>query len=764
MKSLRTDLKIIAAFGILVIFFYFSFLLGKTYIWEDQLYGNWPSINYFARSIASGRFPFWFSGIRDGMPFYSDTGLGIFYPLKWILPFFAGRGVLPFEVYQRYLVFQIFLGSVFIFFFLKENKINPWAALAGTVVFSFSAFSSLQFIHPSFIETYIWLPLQMLCVKKKYYPGLILALLISFLAGCPQITLYNFLLLLAYWIFNYFQNEKQISSGLQKLPIEFAKIIGIVITVLLLGAVVFFPTFQNWQLSARAKFNFQQIADQSLPPYYWLHFFVPNFFSTACDSSNIIPFWGLNKNSLEYSHYHKGGWQYWEFGFYAGQLSVIAFFVFLFNLKKLKKHQEIIFFILAAVFSFWFMLGKYGGLFNILYYVMPGISMFRTPVRAAANLDFSLAVLAAYFLQFLFQKIKINLKKPILVIGIVYLFIFVGIITFWKHIFQDLKVPLIYQDTLNQTKNSFLLFLLMCSFIYFISKLRKEKLKILGLILLALLVFSDLYFAFGGFHQGRKNPYKYYAGGYPFIPDLRSFKKQIGPGRLAQMVNGQISEEVILHRNSAYLFDDLEVVEGYNLFGLRNIGNFQNIKNEKVKLDLQNAKFIINVDKQKNTLSFNLNKTALPRMKFFSQIKKYNSNDEILADLEAGKINYQKEIAALAKDFGQNVWLHSAEKPGNTIKFRRKNPEEYLINYDVSSPGVIFVSQAYYPGWEVAGKNFKVVEVFGAFAGIVIPEAGKGNIVFRFYPKIFKISLVISITTAILFLLIIFLKRPRRSR
>ena len=90
-------------------FFYWGFLSGRCFIWEDTLTQFYPYVNYFARSIHSGRLPLWFPGVHDGMPFYCDPQSSVFYPLQWLLIPFVRDDRLPFMVYQRYIVLHYFL-------------------------------------------------------------------------------------------------------------------------------------------------------------------------------------------------------------------------------------------------------------------------------------------------------------------------------------------------------------------------------------------------------------------------------------------------------------------------------------------------------------------------------------------------------------------------------------------------------------------------------------------------------------------------------
>src|SRR5882724_8619833 len=118
LRRVAPDAFAILVLGLVLLFFYWGFLLGRVFIWDDTLMEFYPGVNYFAKSIKSGRFPLWFPGVRDGMPFYSDPQMAVFYPLQWLLVPFVRDGRLPFLVYQRYIVLHYLIGGLLMYAFL----------------------------------------------------------------------------------------------------------------------------------------------------------------------------------------------------------------------------------------------------------------------------------------------------------------------------------------------------------------------------------------------------------------------------------------------------------------------------------------------------------------------------------------------------------------------------------------------------------------------------------------------------------------------
>lgn len=148
-KSLFRSLLAGGALFFFLAVFYFSFLSGQSYVWDDALYLGYPGASYLSTSLASGHIPLWASGVRDGVPFVSDLAMAAMYPPLWGLTLFVSGGVLPYITYQWYLVLQLLMGGAFTVAFLRLIGLRYRAALSGAIVFMFSAHMSLHLVHPN---------------------------------------------------------------------------------------------------------------------------------------------------------------------------------------------------------------------------------------------------------------------------------------------------------------------------------------------------------------------------------------------------------------------------------------------------------------------------------------------------------------------------------------------------------------------------------------------------------------------------------------
>lgn len=813
MKNKTLFQAMLAGTGLLAFLavFYPSFLSGRSYLWEDILYECYPGANYLATSLATGHFPLWVSGMRGGIPFYSDLAMSAMTPPLWGLALFVSDGVLPFVVYQWYLVLQLLMGGVFTLAYLRLLGLRYPSSFAGAVLFVFSANMSLHIVHPNLIQAIIWLPLECYFVKRIFSRpfvfgsclGLVVSLLMSFLAGFPQVTLYNAYFVITYWGFLFWLQWREIPEASGKIIIkaslkEIVKISAVFLMVLLLGAVQLLPVAENWANSHRQQFGFQQISDLSLPWYYLIHGLVPNFFGVSSGDGSGIPFWGFNRDTIEFRNWHGGAWMYWDFGFYTGQLALIAVVVLAFNIRWLwRERREMVFFLGVLPIILLLMLGRYGGLFHLFYHVVPGFSMFRSPARIGCLFDFSAAILGAVLVDALWHgRAALKLRGALLVLGGMYGILFFSVMWGGESMFSELKDPRLMGFALSQVGLSVAIFAVTAFLLVWLKKFggdpklpakpthgySKEGIKakpsssppwrgqgggacfgLVGpkggqvwqahMIVWALvgLTFLDLYLTFHKFHQGSVNPQEYYADRNGLIAQMKNLRDKEGPFRFAQLRDGKISEEVIFPRNIGYIHPGYEALEGYLLFNLKETSAFQAITSERVRLDIQNVGVIANLDSRTRQVGLMRYTNSLPRAKFYHVLRAYPDSKAIYADLDSGRLNYKDTVGILSADCSKYNVPTSVPPVTATaeVRFSPKTPEEYQISYRTTAPGVIFISESFYPGWEADGGKYPIIRAFGAFKGIVIAEAGSGVITVKFSPWTFKVGLAISLTTLV---------------
>ena len=202
-----------------------------------------------------------------------------------------------------------------------------------------------------------------------------------------------------------------------------------------------------------------------------------------------------------------------------------------------------------------------------------------------------------------------------------------------------------------------------------------------------------------------------------------------------------------MFQNLPYFHDFLEAPEGYTSFYLDTVAGFQSITNEDAKIAIQNIKIAAIRDAPSHYV-LGATTNAFPRAKFFARVRHYDSIAALRGALERNEMDWHSEAAVRelpAVDLSKENQQSQEPVAIDQVDFESVTPESYSVTYNLSRPGIIFVSQTFYPGWVTDNSRVRLIEVFGAFQGIVIPDAGQGEVLVRFSPSILRKSLAISI-------------------
>ena len=697
--------------------------------------------------------------------------MAVFYPPQWLLSLFVKDGRLPFLVYQWYIVFHYLLGGVLMYAFLRQTKLSSVGALSGAIVFCFSGFMSLRIVNCVMVQVYAWLPLQLLCIDrlaKSASPwawlALIGAMLLSLLGGHPQTTLYCWYLVTAYWLYRLYRRDHRDGQGWKRslqvcLKTHIPRLAGSFALVLGLSAVIVLPAAENWSRTGRPRQTFASIADPSLPYHELLAMLVPNFYGISSYRNPVCAFWGYDSDSPTVAanppgHGRAGSWQYWEFGAYAGQLLLLALLLFAFNWRQVADKRRVGFFLAIWFVAVWFMLGRYGGLFNLLYHVLPGLSLFRGPAKMSCVAMFAAAVLTGCFVDLARNEGRRLRLWPVSLLVAVYLALLIVLFFGGRILPDELRDPHNLAWSRQETLWALSLTILCASAILCTARCALRGARSIGACALVVISGVDFHHAYGKF-GGSVNPNLEFSEDDELL-QLKENREKLGYFRFGQVLQGRLSEGPVVDRNLAYFQDFLEVPEGYTTFTLDSIERFQATTNLLARLAIENIKLVAWegppwIDQhglRVRTFELRTFDDLLPRARFFTSVRRYDSRNALLAALGTGELDWRKETAVwgpVDRDIDKFVRPSSSMDSNDAVRYISETPEMYSIHYNVSQPGVIFVSQPFYPGWIADTGRFKMIEVFGAFQGIIIPEPGRGEITVRFSPRVLKVGLFISV-------------------
>jgi hypothetical protein len=729
--------------GILVVLlfiFFFPIITGSKFFWEDVLYEWYPSLSYLAYSLRGGRIPFWTPYIFAGMPFLGDPQAQVFYPINWVFPLFVHGTRIPYLTVELQIIFHLLLAGFFMYLLCREFGFSFFSRTIAAITFVFSGFFICNTIHLPQMNVYTWFPLIFLFFYRalkheKLYYGVLSGIVfgIAALGGHPQFAFYmgiTFILFFIYFLFHV-RNKLQRSRLVKYLLIP-----GIFFMITFGTIAVQYIFSLNYAgYTPRFILDFTTATDGSLQPIQLITLFIPKFFGSIDGDMTGLPFW------LGSAQYH-----YWETCIYVGIIPLLFILAGIFLAKDRKRF----FFIGLAALSLLLCLGKYTPLYKLLFYYLPGFNKFRIPGRFSATFTFSAAVLAAYGVEFFYNKWHKeetrrfrNYWKGILIFAIISGF-------FWLIFFvggfsgiDAFRVREIYTHIVNQF-HLYILFLALGILLIFL-KTKKKLPDYVTFILFVGLTFSDLYIFGHQFNARSVSPNKYFFFPKHYLQQLKN-ERETEPFR----INARAGSYMLLRRNQGNL-DHVELIEGYEPLRLERFEYF-NIPNER-KLALLNVKYKIAI--KNNRAGLDLNPSYLPRAKMFYSFYVVDGKEQALNMLSQDTFDYQN-ILILEEE--PSIVLNG-EDSSHVVHVVKYQPEEISIEVKTAKPGLLFLSEIFYPEWNVYVNGEKKNMYCADYALRAVPvEAGEHRVIFKFDTTIFIRGLFVTIATLLLAAVIIYFR------
>jgi hypothetical protein len=743
-----------------------------------------------------------------GYPFVANLLPNTFYPFNWILLLIKPENVSGF--FGFIFLIHFFLGSYFMYLFLRKIKISKFGSFIGAFIYLFST-KFVFFIwagHPNKATTIMLIPLIFLLIENFFEKRTLtsailisLALTLEFLGSHPQLFLYLCLVVLFYFVFKLVISFKEQKNKKLVTTIAIYFVLIFVFTILL-SSIQLLPSLDFSKNNIRyGGTDFDFVSSLSYEPWTLVTMLIPDFFGSYLNNT----FWGT--------------YGFWNKSLYIGILPLIFVFFSLFRLKN--KHA--LFFFLLSIFSLLFAMGKYSPVLYFFYNI-PGFNIFRIPTRMLLFFNFSVIVLAVYGLDFLLtkdwesnkKKLLNKIPKILLVLSAIVL-IFTFLIFLMKA--QTLGVGKyvldkkfdpensslhtfdFYLDKLNMAYDGILNGFILFTVFFILSSLvivylykSKPKLRFIKYAII-LLIFFDLGL-YSIRHIDVKDPNDVFIDNeiinflendmdYYRILDttLYLMPQQITIRNNIFKMNGydpmipvdyqryvSIASGIKIEKTTLIPLEDIKYPLMYDLMNVKYVITNNLLKNEQYKLveDIKTYTYVnkgINfiygkkiedknfefISEQKTYLYENLN--VFPRAYIVPNAVIVGNREEILNILVDGNLN-MKSYVILEKNPNKPLTNEGSFKEAN-IKFY--SPNKIIINAEMDNPGYLVLADNYDDGWK-AYDNGKEVEIYRSnyISRSVYLEKGKHELIFMYEPKSYKIGKFISIITfAVLLLLLL---------
>lgn len=690
--------------------FFWKLALTDQYVWfdhPDMAFLEIPRLEFQAREIHRGRFPFWDPFLWSGQPLIGQTQPGPLYPMNllfYLLP--LDGGYLKFSSLNWYFVILHFQAALFCYWLLRDLRRSRAASLVGGCLFAFGGFlGTVAWL--DVMNNAVWTPLVFLFllrairgqrpVSSAALSGVFMGL--SWLAGHHEIPLLVGTTAALTWLWHARKDRRLL--GLMAFSF---------LVCFLISAAQTLPTFEFGKTSKRWIGADEPVAWKDPIPYT-----IPTVYSMPARGflGIILPGQGRFADSSSF-------------------LGIVAFSLAILGLVSYWRDPVVRWLAVVTAAAAVYALGAATPIHGVVYALVPILNKARIPMRAIHVFNFSLVVLAAYGLDQLLEKQAVAWTARL------------------RWALAGLALLLVVASWKGETDDRILLAAFVAGALAALlaawpAAAITRRALYLSLFLLALIELTPTSTAtFASRFDKGKNTFSNHLKQNKDIADF--LKAQPQPVRVA--VN-----DTDIPTNFGDLHG-IDMLQGY-MAGLP-------LNLLRLEMHTQRTQSLFGV-----THSVGKKPDRPDQVEVFTGqtgVKVYRVPDampRVWAVHEAVKVKEDWEvrvgIADPAFDFHRKAIIMSdipalETCPGSDdVKLTRRNPDRVTIHVNMACRGLVIQSETWYPGWTatIDGRPAEVYEVFGAIRGVVV-GAGNHVLELHFRPKIVYFGAFLTLFGAVL--------------
>ena len=749
-----------------------DFVVGTYYPWLDYKWGYpagvpvknpittdvvsfiYPMRTYAVELIKQGNLPLWNPLILSGTPLLANFQSA---PLSITNIFYFLTDTLT--AWSLQVIFQPILASIFLYLLLREFGRSKLASVSGGLFFAFAGFSMIWMewnahsLVAAFFPLIFFLSLKWLKSGKLRWGILFsVAFVLHIFAGYPQIILYELLSLLVLVIMfdPKFRNKKRFFG------LVFFGFLGVG-----LAAVQVIPSFELIKLSQRGVEDVINVS-AFLPWQMIITIVAPDYFGNHSTGN----WWGSGDYTLVTG--------------YSGVVTVILASI---GIISSLRERYVKFGITLVAISF------------AIVFENPVSSFIRdsgflslqasSAHRALILSNLGIAFLAAFGIDRIlnrdlkFRELLRSLYPP----GILLLGFFISTLFIVLNDDTPLTDSTNFRVGLRNLILPSVVFIFSASLIFFSFRFKKYS-RFFTCLLILLSIFE--LFRFGW----KFTPFSERELVFPKTPVLEFLQKQDTPFRTAA------EEAIPINMMMPY---GIQTIEGYDavypltyakyLSALNSggsdadpMGRYGSVDNlNSPLLNLANVKYILALKKDRNgkldtsgeiiskfqqdnlikvfedkSVVILENTKALDRAKMFYEFEQIE-DDKLILNKLLDKAFPVTEKLILEKSLGMEF-----EKGINKVNFQEK-PNLKMIKVETEKPGILFIGDSLYPGWNayVDGKKIGILKADFNFMAIPV-TSGNHEILVKYEPESFRVGSILSMVSLTILILTAFSFKIRK--
>jgi len=687
---------------------------------------------YAVESLRGGFIPLWNPYAFCGTPFLANLQSTLLYPLNALFLLTGAR-----HGFGLSAILHLSLGGLFMFAFLRTLSLRPAAALFGALVLMFNGFTVAWLEYPTLsLWVFMWLPALLWCCEKSLrhprsmWPVLTaLVVGVQFLGGHLQMSAYVVIAFLLYALVRIIAPAESNRRGWAiALPL-LALALG-----LALAAAQILPTLELARHSGRVSHAAGAATSTAFPLTHFILYLAPNFFGNPADYN----YWG--------SYRQPGILNFMETACYVGILPLFLA-ALSFSAKRTWRHW---YFLALTIFALLVAIGS--PLYLLLYWLAPGFRELAGLGRVLCLAGFGLAGLAAIGLDDLMGAEKARRTRWV-IIGAAAAALLVAAAAVAFGPFRAQLPASIGFDAYLLRQIAFALGLLAAAAVLLALRLRLRVGGPAFAVLVTAVLFVDLFA-----HGIAFNPFVDARMAYPETDTTRWLQEHADHQRVASLASDHLDW---MAHNSPMVFglrdihgsDSLRLRRSFELVSGPELDQAHYPPPDSPLLEALAVRYLMTREEvgEEWHLAWGgsapvyENAEALPRAYVVSDFRV--GPDEDFVDLLAGGSPGLRRVALVASG-GPSLPAPrmGAPPPDATARFITDAPDEVVIEAMLQEPGLLVLTDSYYPGWKarVYETEVPIARANYGFRAVALPP-GKHVVTFSYEPATFRLGLFISL-------------------
>ncbi len=742
------------------IFFNRALLSGSMLFGTDYVTGAHMS-REFARYVVVKlhQVPLWYPAVFGGIPYVDAVAGDLFYPSSAILRFIMPAHQMTAWNYFLHLI----LAGTGAYFFLRSLRLSGAASFLAGVAYMFTgSVASLMYAgHDAKIIVSALLPWLLLSIDRasrtrKLVWGLIGGIVIGMALLSPHVQM-SYYLLLAGFLYGLARMYVLWRDGRQKGNI--LRLAGLGVAMLAVGfglyAIQALPLQYYMKFSPRGQDKGYAFATSySMPPEEVVDTVWPEF-------SGL-----LDKNADSPTHLY---WGRRDLKLHTEYVGVIPMLLAVIGIIYGRRRRLKIFLCALAGFALIVAFGGFTPLYYLVYYLVPGMSKFRSPAMIFNIAAFAAAGLAALGAEALLSGGERPRLKRGLLIALGAGLLFGLVFTAAREAMVSLLSPFaakgwgsqaLWNSHPEMVKGYWTAFVLLLAGSLLVWLLAERRIKPAAwAAATAVLVFLELWRVDARFMKRVEPPEVFFAKDQV----VESLQRDDSLFRVWPLQVHQQGNYLTLFGLQTVGGEHPNPMRRYNEFvgtdPKRLLPDFHNLLQSPQLLNVLNVKYLLMqqaVDFPQfaihdscygGRVKIYRNTGALPRAWLAGQYEVIKGDQAILERLRSPDIDLSSTVVLEEEPEG----FAPSGRPRGSAKVDSYQPNVVELNVESDRPSLLVVADNWYPAWRatVDGKPAPVYRADYTFRALPVP-AGNHRVEFRFRSAIFQAGLAVSLATAIL--------------